>query len=510
MKLKHLILAATALLTATAATAQINEITRAVLGAYDETLRQDPNDYVTLYRRGVEYCRLGRYQAAMEDVDKALKLTPSKEPDMLMHLYSLKADIYIGLDDLDKALEYTDKALIIDPKSFSETYKKGNILLEQKKSDEAFSTFQSLLRLQSRSQEAMYGMARASVQRGALDDANRYINDMKEAAPSSATTYCRIGDVLCEMGNNEKGVINYITGFSMADGSMRPINSLRRVADTDYPAFKSGFEYAESQSRESAPTLKYIRGVISSQTGHYDDAYEALTSLQATEPTAGLLSHLASVCLHLNKLAEARSYADRAITMAAGGDIPVEALLVKSAAEIASGSPASALLSASKAYNSSNPDPEVLMAQAKAAIAAGESKQALDALNELVLNDAEAVDALLLRSYVKKYMLNDDKGAKADLQRAAKSSVTTFPQVGCKALAETLSGKTLDGQSTLEKALARDSSPSALVSAAVYYAQTGNRAKADEFLKRATDAGYEDIFFMETDRTPYLSLSAKK
>ena len=503
MKLKHLILAATALLTATAATAQINEITRAVLGAYDETLRQDPNDYVTLYR-------LGRYQAAMEDVDKALKLTPSKEPDMLMHLYSLKADIYIGLDDLDKALEYTDKALIIDPKSFAETYKKGNILLEQKKSDEAFSTFQSLLRLQSRSQEAMYGMARASVQRGALDDANRYINDMKEAAPSSATTYCRIGDVLCEMGNNEKGVINYITGFSMADGSMRPINSLRRVADTDYPAFKSGFEYAESQSRESAPTLKYIRGVISSQTGHYDDAYEALTSLQATEPTAGLLSHLASVCLHLNKLAEARSYADRAITMAAGGDIPVEALLVKSAAEIASGSPASALLSASKAYNSSNPDPEVLMAQAKAAIAAGESKQALDALNELVLNDAEAVDALLLRSYVKKYMLNDDKGAKADLQRAAKSSVTTFPQVGCKALAETLSGKTLDGQSTLEKALARDSSPSALVSAAVYYAQSGNRAKADEFLKRATDAGYEDIFFMETDRTPYLSLSAKK
>ena len=348
------------------------------------------------------------------------------------------------------------------------------------------------------------------MQRGALDDANRYINDMKEAAPSSATTYCRIGDVLCEMGNNEKGVINYITGFSMADGSMRPINSLRRVADTDYPAFKSGFEYAESQSRESAPTLKYIRGVISSQTGHYDDAYEALTSLQATEPTAGLLSHLASVCLHLNKLAEARSYADRAITMAAGGDIPVEALLVKSAAEIASGSPASALLSASKAYNSSNPDPEVLMAQAKAAIAAGESKQALDALNELVLNDAEAVDALLLRSYVKKYMLNDDKGAKADLQRAAKSSVTTFPQVGCKALAETLSGKTLDGQSTLEKALARDSSPSALVSAAVYYAQSGNRAKADEFLKRATDAGYEDIFFMETDRTPYLSLSAKK
>ena len=86
MKLKHLILAAAALLTATAATAQINEITRAVLGAYDETLRQDPNDYVTLYRRGVEYCRLGRYQAAMEDVDKALKLTPSKEPDILMHL----------------------------------------------------------------------------------------------------------------------------------------------------------------------------------------------------------------------------------------------------------------------------------------------------------------------------------------------------------------------------------------------------------------------------------------
>lgn len=510
MKLRQIILAAS-LMTVSLVNAQhINEITQAMLGAYDQTLLEDPNDYITLYRRAVEYCRLERYDAAMLDIDKAIKLTSAKESDLLKSEYSLKSDIYIGMGDYNKAIECVDKALTVDPKSFADIYKKGNILLALEKADEAYSTFQQLLRLKSRSTEAMYGMARASVKRGNINEVNQLIAEIKNTDSTSPITYNRIGDIYCEMGDYEKGVVNYITALLMGNGSQRPINSLKGVAIDNYDAFKSGFLYAEEQSKDNASTLCYVRGVLSAQTGHYQDAYDALMSLAAVEPTVGLLTHLSSVCLRLNKLAEAKKYADRAISACNDNHKASEALLVKSAVELAQGNPAAAMLNASKAYSPSSPDSESLMALAKAAVSAGEAKAALDALNEIVLLDADAIDALLLRAYVKKYMNNDLDGAEVDLKRASNVNVSEFPQLAYKALAQTLSGKTLDGQLTITEALKKDNSGEAYIGAAVYYAQTGNAAKSSEYIDLARKAGFEDEYFIEVDKTPYISLSVKK
>ena len=43
---------------------------------YDKALKMDPNDAIGYYNRGLSYRRLGQYQRAIEDCDKAIELDP--------------------------------------------------------------------------------------------------------------------------------------------------------------------------------------------------------------------------------------------------------------------------------------------------------------------------------------------------------------------------------------------------------------------------------------------------
>lgn len=485
-----------------------SELTKAMLKAYEQTLQEDPGDYLTLYRRAVEYFRIGDNTRAMNDLEEAMKLTPGKDGDLLSHEYSLLADLTAREGDYQKSLAAINNALAINSDSYADIYKKGNIQLALNDSEGALRTFQSMQRLKSRSPEAFFGMARAYVQKGNMEEANRMIDEMKNIDSTSALTYSRIGELMHEMGDDEKSVVNYLAAISMGGELQRSITALEDIASTNYGGFCRGFDFAQSQSND-ARSLSYIRGSIAANTNHFQDAYDILTSLQTpgVEQSVSSLARLAKVCLSLGKTAEARRYADAALSSDGGN---ADAYLVKSAAELIGGNSASALLFAGKAYDPADPDEESMIAIARAAISRGDASRALEALNEAILLDGDAVAPLLLRAYVKQYMMNDVAAANADLERAGDAEVTAFPQVAYKALGQTLAGRLLDGEATMEKALAANQSPEALVYAAIYYTQTGASDKGMSLLEKAKDAGYDNVYLMEQDTTPYLSFSTKK
>lgn len=487
---------------------QMSELTKAMFKAYEQALELDPQDYITYYRRAVEYFRLGEYERSEIDLADAMKYTPAKEADLMAHEYALQAEIFRAKGEYNQALTAIDKALTIDPKSYANLYMKGNIYLEMKEGEDAYRTFKQMLTLRSRSQEAFFGMARACVMTGNLDEARSLVEEAKNVDSSSALTYCRLGDINRDMGENDKATLNYITAVSLGKDIQRPIAALEDIALTDYDAYDRGFDYAIAQSGSAGESLAYIRGIVSSNTGHYQDAYEVLKGIadKSNDLSAAFLTRLAQSCLYLDKLPEARSYADRALSI----DPIAEAYLVKSAIELADNQPANAILFASKAYLPADPDTESLIAQAKGYIAKNSPAEAITALNEAILIDGECLPALLLRAYTKEYLQNDKSGAKSDLERASNIDAKYFPEIAYKAMAQTLSGKTLDGESTIDAALKRDSSADAYAGAAIYYAQTGNKEKAEEYRDKALDAGCENVFLLKSDKTPYLSFSGSR
>lgn len=72
----------------------IDPITQAVLNAYDKMLSEDPGDYNTLYERAMQYYQLEQYSQALDDVDRALRITPENEKELKAKEYELQGSIY--------------------------------------------------------------------------------------------------------------------------------------------------------------------------------------------------------------------------------------------------------------------------------------------------------------------------------------------------------------------------------------------------------------------------------
>ena len=58
-----------------------NPVTKAVLTVYDNMLRENPDDYMTWFRRANEYYRHNEYMKALKDINEALQRVPVGDSD---------------------------------------------------------------------------------------------------------------------------------------------------------------------------------------------------------------------------------------------------------------------------------------------------------------------------------------------------------------------------------------------------------------------------------------------
>ena len=72
----------------TVSSKQIHPLTQAMLDGYEQILKENPNDYFTLYQRAQQYYKLSMYVEAQKDITRAIELTPKSENEMLGSQYS--------------------------------------------------------------------------------------------------------------------------------------------------------------------------------------------------------------------------------------------------------------------------------------------------------------------------------------------------------------------------------------------------------------------------------------
>lgn len=502
MKIKAFL--TTILLGASAVTSsqQINPITQAMLDGYQQILDQNPEDYFTLYQRSAQFYRLSFYDKAADDIEKAISCTPKKEKDMLAQEYSLAADIYIEFKNYQKALAAVNLALANDPDSYPLLYKKGNICLYLKDTSEAKKCFAAMQRMQSRSQEAFFGLAKTAVLENNFNEAKTLIAEAEKCDPSNYITYCRTGDLYSDMGDYQLAASAYLSAFGLADKLERPMNSLIEISKSDYDNVSEAIDYALSKTSNTIP-LYFLKGNIAYLNGKYGDAYTALRNLSDSSQQEGSIYNLlAKTCLMLDKPAEASKYARLAT---ATGDNP-DYQITYSEVDLASGLPDSALTHACKALETSPLSTDANIAAAKSRMAVNDWNGAISYLNDAIINDADAPLPLMLRAYIYNNHTNNANAAVSDYARVAKMPADGFPGILYKSLAQTLSGKKIDGDSTMSSALDKNSSPDAYFYAAVYYSQTGALEQAKSYLDKAIENGYENMFNINKDTTANLNI----
>ena len=81
---------------------------------------RDPNNYANYAKRGEIYSDMGRYQEAIADYTRAIKLAPN-----YYGLYHRRAEVYEKLNMLQEAIADYTSALEIDPDDFFSLYFRG-------------------------------------------------------------------------------------------------------------------------------------------------------------------------------------------------------------------------------------------------------------------------------------------------------------------------------------------------------------------------------------------------
>lgn len=483
---------------------QLDPLQKALLNTYEQLLQENPKDFQTYFERGSMYYSMGLYDKAMNDLIKAVQYTPKKETQYLAQVLSTLSDVNNEVGNYTKALQVIDEALQIQPNSYVNLYKKGNILLSLNLPDDALAVFRSMQSLKSRSQEAYFGMAKAMILKENYSEVEDLIKEIEKADPSNFNTFCRIGDLYCDMGKDEEATANYLSAFALTDSSSRPLSSLRRMAQRNYPAFNGALQYALSRTQNKLP-LYLVGGNLALSTGNYSYARDLLIDLSQLPQgnDAYVYAMLAETELGMNRLDEAYKNINKSIEM----QPEANAYSVKSKIETAQGNYSAAIISAQKALQLRPSDLNALLAKASAEIAAGNGKSAKTTLNEAVITYPDNALPLLLRGYVNDVMLKDKQSAKIDYTRASDLDCSEFPQAAYVAIAKASNGKMIDAEDIVQRALKNGGSKDDYFYAALYYSQTGNVEKGKEMLQRAKTLGYQDLYQLEKNNIGNINIT---
>lgn len=481
---------------------QISPLAKAMLDGYSEILSQNPQDYQTLYERAAQYYSLSIYDQALIDISKAIQYTPAKETALLAQEYSLLADIKMQEGEYEKALDAVNKALGYAPDGYADIYKKGNICLYLKRPEDAYRAFSQLQRFKSRSQEAYFGMAKARIMQGNVKEAQALMEEAEKSDPSNWLTYCRLGDLCRDMNDNTGAARSYISAFALADNSSRPLESLLSLGAEDYPSVAAAFDNALGQTDNKLP-LYFLKANIANRAGAYSDAEAAFEQVLANPDgkQPGVWAAYAEALFALDKIDEALKAAENAVS----GAPTVSNYALLSRCLLASGDTNQAALVALKAYAADEHSPEAMTALVEAQLAGGNHKEALTILNEMIVSNPENVEAVAMRAYVKD-LLGDLQGAKSDWQRGSNLIPSTPEDTVWVALCKNRTGKTLDADAVLEP-VAENADKNTAYLLASYYATIGNTEKGKQWLQKAIEAGYANLYNLNHNTTSLLNVS---
>lgn len=481
---------------------QISPLAKAMLDGYSELISQNPKDYQTLYERAAQYYSLSIYDQALIDISKAIQYTPAKETALLGQEYSLLADIKMQEGEYAKALEAINKALEYTPDAYADIYKKGNICLYLKQPEEAYRAFYQLQRFKARSQEAYFGMAKARIMQGNLNEAKALMAEAEKADPSNWLTYCRLGDLSRDMNDNTGAAARYISAFALADNSSRPLESLLALGQEDYAAVAAAFDNALSQTQNQLP-LYFLKANIANRAGAYADAEEAFGQVLSNPDgqQAGVFAAYAEALLALDKVNEAIEAAEKAVDAAP----TINNYVLLSRCLLASGDSQKAALTALKAYAADEHSTAAMEALIEAQSVSGNNNEALTILNELIVSNPENVWAVAKRADVKD-QLGDLQGAKADYQRGANLVPANAEDTVWVAYCKNKSGKSMDAEGLIEP-LTESADKNTAYLLAAYYATTGNLEKGRNWLQKAIGQGYSNLYNLNHNTLSLLNVA---
>ena len=494
MKISRIFLLSAALgVTFSSAAIIDNPMTQAVINVYDQQIKQNPNDYMLWFRRANEYYRHSEYIHALDDVNKALALAPSSDTDLRFQAYMLRAGIYNQTNKPEQALADLNSAIALDPNSYSAIYQKANTEFELGNIGAARVDYTRLQRFNSRSSEALLGLARCAVKENNLSAANDYLQQAVDFEPNNPEIYVRRANVRRLMADHNGAVDDLILAISLKSNDPKAIEMLVEYGNTNYPATIAGLTNAISLAPDNG-LYRYLRAVIAQAHFNYISAIDDFQEIidRRLYNYHGINASIARCLYGLGRYNEALNQVDDALGHSTN---VADYYVLRSQILRALGRNEEAIADAAKALAVSPEYVPGLVEMAVNYIDKKDYQQAASLLGEASMADANDPSVYLLRAWLHQNFMNQPVAAKGFNEQAL--GVENFGENNVKSLrgfALLNLGRIDEANKWMETILTSVPDNDGLINyyGACFYAMQDNTDKALECAEQALKAGYSD------------------
>ena len=150
------------------------------LESLDKALKINPEDESVLSLKGAALLSLGRYEDALKALDKALEINPKNESAL-----SGKGIALFSLGRYEDALNVFDATLEINPKDESALLRKGGALVSLGRYEDALNVFDATLEINPKDKFALSGKGIALFSLGRYEDALKALDKALEINPKN-------------------------------------------------------------------------------------------------------------------------------------------------------------------------------------------------------------------------------------------------------------------------------------------------------------------------------------
>lgn len=470
---------------------------RAVFETYDEILAKNPEDYMTYYRRAMDYYAYGDTDRALADMERAMGCLPKREKSIarqkenIVLLYLLRAELYERKQEYSRAEADWNKACSLQPDSPAALAGRASSYMRNGCWDDAAADYRSILRIDPRSRTAYFGLARIAAEQGRNEEATDLLNTAVAFTPARPDVYMERADIYRRMGMLREEIADLVAVLTMDDANREAAQRLIVYGDTDFDTVVKEIG-AAIRRHSGADMLYYIRAVVSKNNRKYAQALSDLKIILGNRKfyTSSLFYDRAYCYFHRGLFAEALEDMDMAMRLAEVTP-DMGALQIRILRALGRDDEAIRVVNRFlKRYVSSD---DLYLLRALLAHDKGDWQTALQSVRKAIVLNAGNLQARLLSAE----WSDDEECARREYEQLAEQAACSkLPDASwyrCAALSA------LDASDELTEALeiwSREEKENARIGygLACLYAAAGDEAEALACLDRALSAGYDDAY----------------
>lgn len=474
-----------------------DNISRAVMNTYDEMLRENFRDYEVLYRRANDYYHHEEYLKALDDLERAIKYCPETDTEMLLPIYALRSATYWQLKRYSQALPDVDKVLEIDPTNSPALNMRANLQLDLDNLTAAKTDFEKLRRLNPRSIDAIFGLAKVAAREKNFGLANEYCEMAVSIMPKNSAVYVNRSEVKQLMGDYNGAVDDLILAMATDSSDPMALPGLVSMADANYAAVMTGLSNA-IKSAPRTPLYYFLRGSIAAAHYHYTTAISDFRHIIENNlyNYSGLYTLLAECYYALGDYQTALDNVETALQKYDEDDDVAHYYVVRSNILRAMDDCDRALASADRALDFTPELPEAITAKALALVGLKKYDEASALFGENIMNEPYEPMGYFYRAWVLNDYMNQAKAAKTYYERVIDLELDHSERIGSMlGFARLFAGQTPRAIAWIEECLEQpDYDGRTHYLGACFYAWAGRTDKALECMEKSLKSGYANYY----------------